>query len=114
MPPRVSIAPSLAHVTSRVPGLRRVPVVKLVAAAEIALLARDHLMRLTQPERRRLFELVRLGRGRRRNLSQAEREELAALIAKMEPRLLAGLAVEKLSPLRLPRRLVHGAGTGPA
>jgi hypothetical protein len=85
-----------------------VPVLKLLAAAEIALLAHDHVIRLNRQERHRLFELVRIGRGRRRNLSDAEREELTVLIAKMEPRLLAGHAVERLSPLPLPRRLVYG------
>ena len=58
---------------------------KVLAAANIALLAKDHLMRLDAPERRRLIELVRIGRGRRRNLSESEREELAGLVAKMEP-----------------------------
>jgi hypothetical protein len=65
-------------------------------------------MRLDRHERQRLIELTRAGRGRRRNLSEAEREELAVLIAKVEPRLLAGHAVQKLSPLPLPRRLVYG------
>lgn len=93
---------------SRMPGLRHVPVLKLLVAAEIALLARDHIMRLDRQERQRLVELVRIGRGRRRNLSDAERDELVVLIARMEPRLLAGHAVKKLSPLPLPRRLVYG------
>lgn len=81
---------------------------KLLVAAEIALLARDHIMRLDRQERHRLFELVRIGRGRRRDLSDAERDELVVLIARMEPRLLVGHAVKKLSPLPLPRRLVYG------
>jgi hypothetical protein len=83
-------------------------VLKLLAAAEVAVLARDHLRRLTPQERRRLITLLRTGRGRRRNLSQAERDELAALVAKVEPRLLAGAAVERLSPVPLPRRLLFG------
>jgi hypothetical protein len=99
---------SLGHAVSRIPGLRRVPVLKLLSAAEVAMLARDHIMRLDPQERRRLIELVRIGRGRRRNLSEAEREELATLVAKLEPRLLAGSAVDKLSPVPLPRRLVYG------
>jgi hypothetical protein len=81
---------------------------KLLAAAEIALLAREHVVRLDRRERQRLVELVRIGHGRRRNLSEAEREELSGLIAKMEARALAGEAAEKLSPLPLPRRLVYG------
>jgi hypothetical protein len=92
----------------RIPGLRRVPVLKLLAVAEIALLARTHITKLESAERRRLVELVRAGRGRPRNLSEAEREELTGLVAKAEPRLFAGLAASKLSPIPLPRRLVHG------
>jgi hypothetical protein len=106
--PRGCLTRSLLRAVSRVPGLTRVPVLKLFVAAELALLARDHIMRLDRQERRRLLELARIGRGRRRNLSDAEREELAALMARMEPRLLAGHAVHKLSPMPLPRRLVYG------
>jgi hypothetical protein len=106
--PRGFVSRSLGGAASRVPGLRHLPVLKLLAAAEIALLARDHLMRLNPQERHRLVELVRKGRGRRRNLSESEREELAVLIARMQPRLLAGRAAEKISPLHLPRRLVYG------
>jgi hypothetical protein len=92
----------------RVPGLRNVPVLKVLAIAEILLLVRDHVAKLEPQERRRLVELVRLGRGRRRNLSESEREELADLVAKAEPRALAGAAAEKLSPVPLPKRLVYG------
>ena len=98
----------LKRVVGRMPGLRRLPVFKLLAIAEIALLARDHLGRLEPQERRRLVELVRKGRGRARKLSDAEREELAALVAKAEPRRFAGLAADKLSPVPLPKRLIEG------
>lgn len=81
---------------------------KLLAIAEIAMLAHDHLTRLDTRERRRLIELIRTGRGRRRNLSEDERDELASLVAKMEPRALAGHAVDKMSPVPIPRRLVYG------
>ena len=106
--PRAFVSRSLGGAASRVPGLKWLPVLKLVAAAEVALLARDHILRLNPHERHRLLELVRKGRGRRRNLSETEREELAVLIARVEPRLLAGRVVEKMSPLHVPRRLVHG------
>lgn len=107
--PRALVTQAVGAAASRVPGLRRVPVLRLLAAAEVALLAREHVMRLSRHERRRLVELIRIGRGRRRNLSEAERDELAALIAKVEPRLLVGHAVQKLSPIPLPRRLVYGS-----
>jgi hypothetical protein len=88
--------------TNRVLALKRLHVAKLLAVAEIAMLARDHVSRLDGVERRRLIQLVRLGRGRRRNLTPEERDELAELIAKIEPRLFVGRAADKLSPVPLP------------
>jgi hypothetical protein len=92
----------------RVPGVRHVPVLKLLVAAEIAMMAHDHLTKLSPQERRRLFELVRIGHGRRRNLSDEQREELTELISRIEPRLLFGQALSKVSPVHLPRRVVYG------
>jgi hypothetical protein len=99
---------SLGHVATHVPGLRLLPVFKLIAIAEVGLLARDHLLRLTPPERRRLLELIRIARGRPSKLREADRDELTELVAKMEPRLLAGEAAERISPVPLPKRIVHG------
>lgn len=98
----------MAHLAARAPGLKRLPVLKVLAAAEVALLAREHMMKLDRQQRRRLFQLIRAGRGNRR-LSEQERDELAALVATMEPRLLVGHAVKRLSPVPLPRRFVYGA-----
>ena len=99
---------TLGRASGRVPGLRRIPVVKLLSAAELALLARDHLVRLSPAERRRLVVLVRVGRGRRSRLTDAEYVELEELLLKLQPRLLVGEAINRLSPLPLPRRLVFG------
>lgn len=99
---------TFGRVASRVPGVRRLPVLKLLAIGEVALLARDHIQKLTPPQRRRLVELLRIGRGRARNLSPAERDELAALVAAAEPRLFFGAAAQKLSPVPLPERFTHG------
>lgn len=93
---------------TRVPGLKRLPVMKLLALGEIALLAQRHLSLLTPEERRRLVTLVRRGHGRTKNLSPDEREELAQLVAKAEPRRFAGLSADALSPVPLPGRLVNG------
>jgi hypothetical protein len=90
--------------------VRGVPVMRLLAAAEIAVLAKDHLMRLDAPQRRRLIELVRKARGRPDRLSDAEREELGELVAALDPRLLLGDAAGKLSPLPLPERWLYGRG----
>jgi hypothetical protein len=92
----------------RIPGLKWIPVMKLIAVGEIALLARSHAVKLSPDERRRLIALVRKGRGRRTRLTSEERDELSRLVAKAEPRLFAGLVAEKLSPVRLPRRIVRG------
>ena len=99
---------SAGKVANHVPGLRRVPLVQLLSAAEIALLTRDHVMRLTPDERRRLWTLVRIGRGRRGRLTEAQWDELEQIVAKLAPRLLVGEAVSKLSPVPLPHRLTHG------
>src|SRR4051794_18331596 len=99
---------ALTHGVSRIPGLRRLPVLKLLAIGEIALLARAHAQKLEPAERRRLVELLRQGRGRPSNLSPGERDELQRLVAKAEPRLFAGAAADKLSPVPLPRLLREG------
>ncbi len=76
------------------------PLMRLVAIAEFALLARQHLIKLEPHERRRVAELVVRARGRKRNLTARERRELLVLLAKAEPGLFARSAVRKLSPLR--------------
>ena len=102
------LAQSLAHAAKRVPGARRLPVLKLLAAGELALIARDHVRRLTPTERRRLAALVRLGRGRRNRLTTAEQAELERLLDKLQARRLAGETVDRLSPIPLPKRLLYG------
>jgi hypothetical protein len=99
---------TIGKAAGRVPGLRRIPMLKLLAAAEVALLARDHMLRLTPSERRRLISLVRNGRGGRSRLTDAERDDLEQLLEKLGARMLVGHAVDRLSPLPLPRRIVYG------
>jgi hypothetical protein len=99
---------TIGKAAGRVPGLRRIPMLKLLAAAEVALLARDHMLRLTPSERRRLISLVRIGRGGRSRLTDAERDDLEQLLEKLGARMLVGHAVDRLSPLPLPRRIVYG------
>ena len=98
----------LARAATRIPGVRRLPVFRLLAIGEIALLARDHVSKLDPTERRRLLTLVRKGKGRTRDLSLEERDELQRLVAKAEPRLFVGTAADKLSPVPLPRRFREG------
>jgi hypothetical protein len=91
----------LPHAVARIPGLKRLPVFKLLAIGELALVARRHLQHLDPAQRRRLKELVRHGT----RLSTAEREELRDLIGQLDARAFAGSAVERLSPIPLPKRL---------
>jgi hypothetical protein len=81
--------------------LRRMPFLKVLAIAQTVLLARRHYRHLDANDRRRLRELVRRGRG----MSQAERDELRRLLAKMEPASFAAAAADALSPVPLPRWL---------
>jgi hypothetical protein len=98
----------LVRALTRLPGLRRLPMLKLLAIGEIAVLARSHITKLDPTERRRFLELLKQGKGRTRDLTPAQREEFTALVAKLEPRLFAGVAADKLSPVPLPKRVVHG------
>jgi hypothetical protein len=100
---------AMASASKRVPGLRALPMARLLAAAEVALMAHDHIAQLQPQDRRRIVQLLRKGHGRRRNLTETERDELAALVAKAEPRLFVGHAAEKFSPVPLPRRIVEGS-----
>jgi hypothetical protein len=59
----------------------------LLAAAEVVVAIRNHVAtRLSDKERRRMVEIVRRSHGRPSNLSDRERRELQALLAKVEPR----------------------------
>ena len=86
--------------------VKRLPFFRVLAIAEVAVLARRHLARLDRTDRRRLFELVRRGRS----LDPAERDELRALVARLEPRAFVGSAVDRFSPIPLPRRFTGGGG----
>lgn len=85
-----------------------IPMARLVAAAQVVMLARRHWYRLDQHERRRLITLVRVAGGRRGRLTPGERLELMRLIAKADPKLFAGLVVRKFSPVPVPKRMFQG------
>ena len=80
---------------------RRLPLFKLLAIAQVALLTHRHLTRLNGHERRRLAQLV--GRGPR--LRAPERRELRTLVGKLEPWMFAVGAADAFSPVPLPKRL---------
>ncbi len=96
---------TVGRATKRIPVLKRVPVLRLLVIGEVAMLAHSHIVRLTPSERRRLVVLMRDARGRPQTLSSRERDEFEALIAKVEPKLFAAGAAQKLSPVPLPRAL---------
>jgi hypothetical protein len=85
-------------------AVRRLPLLKVIAVAQLALLARRHLQSLSPAERHRLADLVRHGR----TLTPAERDELRVLASKLEPRAFAGEVADAFSPWPLPRRLTRG------
>lgn len=98
----------LERTAGKVPGLKWIPVARLIVIGEIAILARSHFERLDPDERRRFVALMARARGRQRNLSGRERAEFQALTAKLEPRLFAGLVAARFSPVPLPQRVVRG------
>ncbi len=94
---------AIDRASRRLPFVRRIPILRLLFLAELALVAGRHLQHLTPDERRRLAALVRRGR----HLSPREREELRTLVAKLDARAFAGSVADRVSPLPLPRRLTR-------
>jgi hypothetical protein len=77
----------------------------LLAAAEIVVAVRNHVTdRLTAKERKRMTEIVRSSKGRPSHLSDRERKELRALLAKVEPGELAKKVATSPFAGRLRRR----------
>jgi chorismate mutase len=59
---------------------------RVLAVAQLGLLARRHIQLLEPDERTRLAKLVAASKGRpRKNLSANEREEMLRLVKKLEP-----------------------------
>ena len=78
---------------------------RVLAIAQVALLARRHLTKLEPDERSTLARLVRKSRGRpRTNLDTGEREELLRIVRKLEPGAFGRDAVGAVRrPTRFPR-----------
>jgi hypothetical protein len=72
----------------------------LIAVAEVALITYRHWRRLEAPERARLLELVRKGRGRPSKLSDSEARELEQLLEKLGHAELAGDIARTVLPFR--------------
>ncbi len=102
------------RVAQKVPVLRDLPVVRLVMAAEVLLIGKHHLDRLTPAERGRMVRLVAKAKGRPRSLTETERSDLAAIVEKLEPRAFLATAGERLSPVGMPASLRNKmSGTKP-
>lgn len=93
---------------------RGLPIVQVWTLANLAVLAGRHAGNLDPAERRRLAHLVRAGRGRPSRLAPDDAAELRRLVGKLEPRLFAGTAATRLSPVPLPKRLLYGGKGNPA
>ena len=93
---------------------RGLPVARLLLVAEVAIVAQRHLNGLDRAQRRRLFTLLVRARGWPRSLAVDERREFLYLVGRLEPRLLLGTVVRRLSPVPVPRRLLYGLGGGAA
>jgi hypothetical protein len=72
----------------------------LLAIAEVAVVIKDHIERLSPSERRRLVEIVRTSKGRPSNLSDGERAELRKLIEQIEPQELGRNVLRRFAGLR--------------
>ena len=90
------------------------PIARVLVGAEVVAMAWAHLAKLDRAQRRRTLTLLVKSRGRRSRLSDAERAELAALVAAAEPRLLFGSVARRLSPLPVPKRVLYGPRDAPA
>lgn len=72
---------------TRIPGVRRLPMLQLLLAGQILLLAKQHLELLDAQDRHRLLEITKSCHGDPRKLSTADRQELQILLNKVEPKL---------------------------
>jgi hypothetical protein len=84
-----------------------VPLARLLLVAELAVQAGRHITKLEPAERARLVTLLRRAKGRPSALAESERAELAELVARMEPQVFLAKAVNGLSPIPVPRRVVE-------
>jgi hypothetical protein len=94
---------TVARAAKRIPALKALPLVELLMLSEVVLLAREHYERLSLAERRRLMVLIRTAKGRPGRLSEEEHAELQRLVAKAAPRRFAAEAVDRVSPVGVPR-----------
>jgi hypothetical protein len=117
----VAVAPQQNHglymqlagkAAQRVPGLQMLPVVRLLMAAEVLVMGKHHLDRLTAAERGQLIGLVSKAKGRPKNLSEAEQAQLSAIVQKLEPRVFLAAATDRISPVGVPSPVLNKLAGG--
>jgi hypothetical protein len=86
----------------RVPGLRMLPVVRLIMAAEVLVIGKHHLDRITPDERGQMLRLLAKAKGRPKNLSEQDQIDLTKIVEKLEPRLFLAEATDRISPVGVP------------
>jgi len=88
---------------------KMVPIARLLLIGELAVQARQHVAKLEPSERTRLLALLRQARGRPSTLARSDRDELASLLARMEPQAFLGSAIRRISPVPVPRGVIEGS-----
>lgn len=101
---------------ARAPGLKRLPLLRLLAIADVVRLAKNHANKLTADDRKRMLALAKKASPtkdhlRGNKLTQAEQDELKALVLKAEPRIFAGETANMLSPIPIPSGSVRAPRT---
>lgn len=99
--------PLITRTVTSARALRKLPIARLLAVADVMVLAREHFNKLEPSERHRLVELVKLGRFHRGQLTRRERRELSDLLAKTEPKVFLNRAAEKVTGVPLHKRNKH-------
>ena len=93
---------------TRIPGLKRLPVMKVLALGEIALLAQRHLSLLTPDERRRLVALVRRARAARATCRRTSARSSPSWSPRRSRAGSPASPPTRSLPCPLPKRLVNG------
>jgi hypothetical protein len=93
-----------ARLARRIPIVRRVPIMWVLAVAEAAVATRRHWVDIDPSTRRRLRELVTKSRGRPSNLTAHEKRELRSLVGRLKLGKLGRELAAVASPVKAPGR----------
>jgi hypothetical protein len=93
-----------ARLASRIPVVRRVPIMWVLTVAEAVVATRRHWAGIDPSTRRRLRELVTKSRGRPSNLTAGEKRELRSLVGRLNLAKLGREIAAVASPVKVPGR----------